>query len=322
MNRNHPDTREQLIAARQEIEQWEQEQRDLSWFDKIGRLPFKLLDRFTPKIIQRKIGQALDELGNYFQTGGKYLISEAAVLNKLTDANRAHAVELSRSPLVQGQLDLGSSAAASVEIKSMADVQALPLVVMDRTADALSGSRANMATWQGATTGIGGWITLSIDIPAVLGLSLKIIQEIAICYGFDPNDKAERVFAVKVLQFTSSDMIGKQAILEQLAGGQSADSERQLASELQGWREVTAAFRDNYGWKKLFQMIPIAGMVFGAFMNRGMMQDVAESARMMYRKRRVMMRLTGGAAEHDNITDNRTEKSARGTSGSIHSPMQ
>ncbi|MWC27916.1 EcsC family protein [Paenibacillus sp. MMS18-CY102] len=289
MNSQHSDQREHLLTALQEIERWEQEQRDLSWFDKIGRLPFKLLDRFTPKIIQRKIGQALDELGNYFQTGGSYLISEAAILRKLTDASKQNET---------GQrVHAEPHDAVPLELKEVADVQSLPLAIMDRTANELSGSRANMATWQGATTGIGGWITLSIDIPAVLGLSLKIIQEIAICYGFDPKDKAERVFAVKVLQFTSSDIIGKQAILEQLAGGQSAESERQLASELQGWREVTAAFRDNYGWKKLFQMIPIAGMVFGAFMNRGMMQDVAEAARMMYRKRRILMKLNGGAAE-------------------------
>jgi hypothetical protein len=52
-------------------------------------------------------------------------------------------------------------------------------------------------------------------------------------------------------------------------------------------REVVNAYRDNFGWKKLFQLVPVAGMVFGALINRGALQDVSEAAKMLYRKRRV-----------------------------------
>ncbi|MOA47608.1 EcsC protein family protein [compost metagenome] len=57
---------------------------------------------------------------------------------------------------------------------------------------------------------------------------------------------------------------------------------------------MVAVYRDNFGWKKLFQMIPIAGMLFGAFINRGMLNDVAEAASMLYRKRRVLIKLAEG----------------------------
>lgn len=39
--------------------------------------------------------------------------------------------------------------------------------------------------------------------------------------------------------------------------------------------------------KKLFQMIPVAGMIFGAFINKSMIEDIAEAGMMLYRKRRV-----------------------------------
>jgi hypothetical protein len=272
------DTKEQLIISLREIEAWEGEQKDLWFWEKLGRLPFMLLDKVTPKFIQEKLGQAVDEIGGYIQNGGKYLVSERSVIERM-----------------QRKSDLNCSNAITFEKdQSIDSVAAMPLSVMNETAAELASSRSTMATLQGATTGIGGIFTLAVDIPAVLGLSLKIIQEIAICYGFDPKLKEERVFAVKVMQFASSDIVGKKAILEELSTYESPNRSKQMMSQLQGWREVVAVYRDNSGWKKLFQLIPVAGMLFGAFINRGMLIDVAEAATMLYRKRRVLLKLAEG----------------------------
>lgn len=270
-----PESRAELEAALQEIRQWEKSQKDIWFWEKLGRLPFMLLDKITPRFIHEKLGTAMDELGGYIQNGGRYLISEKKVMSLLADQARR------------------------AEAESLAEY---PLSVMDGVAGQLSASRANIATIQGASTGIGGMFTLAADIPAVLGLSLKIIQEIAICYGFDPKEKEERVFAVKVLQFASSDIVGKRAIIEDLSAAQSEGTvkrQQAMISQLQGWREVAAAYRDNFGWKKLFQLVPIAGMIFGAFINRGMLQDVAEAAQMLYRKRRILIRLAESGEQHD-----------------------
>ncbi|WP_409348538.1 EcsC family protein [Paenibacillus phyllosphaerae] len=255
-----PESLPELQAALLEIGKWEKEQKDLWFFEKIGRIPFMLLDKLTPKFLQQKIGQALDEVGSFVQNGGRYLISEREVLGKLS----AYRLE---------------------------EVSLLPLAQMNKAAEELTHSRKTLATMQGATTGFGGVFTLAIDVPALLGLSLKIIQEIAICYGYDPRQKEERIFAVKCLQFASSDIVGKRAILEELAMFGRKESHSQMASQLQGWREVMMTYRDNYGWKKLFQMIPVAGMLFGAFINRSTLQDVAEAASMLYRKRRILERI-------------------------------
>jgi hypothetical protein len=248
------------------IEAWENEQKDLWFWEKIGRLPFMLLDKLTPKFIQDKIGLAIDELGNYIQTGGQYLIKEENILKKL-------APESSSDELHIGILDQ------------------VPISKMDEIAEELRNSRSKMATVQGATTGIGGLFTLAIDIPVLLGLSLKVLQEISICYGYDPKDKSERIFIVKCLQFSSSDIVGKKAILEELSPFKQGGQNQQMISQLQGWREVVTTYRDSFGWKKLFQMIPIAGMIFGAFINRSSINDVAEAGKMLFRKRRIMERL-------------------------------
>ncbi|WP_254782391.1 EcsC family protein [Bacillus sp. OK048] len=251
------------------IEAWENEQKDLWFWEKLGRLPFLLLDKITPKFIQEKIGLAIDELGSYIQTGDQYLVNEETILKKF----------------VADDLEW-----TTAEIREALREQ-IPLTKMDEVANDIGKSRTKLATVQGATTGIGGIFTLAVDIPVLLGLSLKVLQEISLCYGYDPKEKSERIFIVKCLQFTSSDIVGKKAISEDLAAYHQGNQNHQIVSQLQGWREVVTTYRDSFGWKKLFQMVPIAGIIFGAVINRSSMSDVADAGKMLYRKRRILERL-------------------------------
>lgn len=263
------ETKEELEKELRTIEKWEKDQKGLWFWERIGRLPFKLLDKLTPDFIQDKLGIMLDEIGSYIQTGGKYLTKETHILAKLQ----------AQSP--------------ETNINGLDDVSSLPLHVMDGVSQDIKNSGSKLATVQGATTGIGGIFTLAIDIPLLLGMSIKILQDIAITYGFNPRDRQERIFIVKCLQFTTSDVVGKKAILEELSKMNLPESEskRKIASELQGWREVVYTYRDQFGWKKLLQIVPIAGMIFGAMTNRSMIADMADTGIMLYRKRRILERI-------------------------------
>lgn len=252
-----------LTNELKKIEIWEEDQKSLWFWERLGRLPFKLIDRITPQFIHRKVGQALDELGNFVQTGGQYLVKQEKIESLFY---KEFGKEMSLSEF--------------------------PLQSMDAICDKLIDSRKKLAMTQGATTGIGGIFTLTIDIPLLLGISLKTLQEIAICYGYNPKEKNERIFVVKCLQFASSDIVGKQAILHELQNFTSrSPSDRQIISEMQGWREVMLTYRDNFGWKKLFQAVPIAGIIFGSYMNRSYVHDIGETGKMMYKKRRIIERL-------------------------------
>jgi EcsC protein family len=265
------ETREALLRELEVVNKWADDQKGLWFWEKLGRIPFMILDRITPQMVHNKIGQALDELGSFIQKGGSYLTSEKEVVKRFTKrtANPHLTVE---------------------------EIAKLPIYDMDEVSEGIVGMRKKVAMTQGATTGIGGFLTLSIDIPFILGISLKTLQEIAISYGYDPNDQQERIFIIKCLQFVSSDIVGKQAILQELSDFNKKDREKreQTLSQLQGWREVMTSFRDNFGWKKLFQMIPIAGILFGSFINKSMISDIGETGRMLYRKRRILEKLEEG----------------------------
>lgn len=263
------ETKEELEKELTIIEKWEKDQKGLWFWERIGRIPFKLLDKLTPDFIQKKLGVMLDEIGSYIQNGGKYLTKEAHILCQLQAKN------------------------PELNITALEDVSSLPLHIMDSVSQDIKTSGSKLATVQGATTGIGGIFTLAIDIPLLLGMSIKTLQDIAITYGFNPRDRQERIFIVKCLQFTTSDVVGKKALLNELSKMNQTDSQskREIASELQGWREVVYTYRDQFGWKKLLQMVPVAGIIFGALTNRSMIADIADTGIMLYKKRRILERI-------------------------------
>jgi hypothetical protein len=262
------ESRDELLKELGIIEKWEKGQNGIWFWEKISRLPFKILDKLTPKFIHEKIGDLLDEIGAYVQSGGKYLTIEKKLF---------HIIEKE----------------ADTPINTVLDIKDLPLELMDKVSKEVTEKRKKFATIQGSTTGIGGLFTLAIDIPALLAVSLKTLQEIAIIHGFDPNEKSERIFIIKVLQFSMADVVGKRAILDELSNYYRKENHEsgEMMSQLQGWREVVYTYRDQFGWKKLFQMVPLAGVIFGAFTNRSMINDLSEAGIMLYRKRKIFERL-------------------------------
>ncbi|WP_409509447.1 EcsC family protein [Bacillus spizizenii] len=247
-----PELKEDLHQQLKEIEKWEKDQQKVWFWEKLSRLPFQLLDKLTPEFIQKKIGKLLDEVGSFVQTGGQYLTSEKQIIKTF-------------------QKKLPEQTFESLE-----DVRKAPLPVMDEIAEGMGKNRINTATVQGATTGVGGVFTLAADIPAVLGLSLKTLQDIAVAY---------------CLQLTSADVVGKKSILQELKDYDQDRTYKNVASQIQGWREVVLGYRDTFGWKKLFQLVPVAGMVFGAAANRSTLNDITETGMMLYKKRRILERL-------------------------------
>ncbi|UOY91898.1 EcsC family protein [Ectobacillus sp. JY-23] len=255
------ETKQQLLEALSEVNKWEMEQEDLWFFEKWGKIPFTVLDKLTPAFVHNKINLVIEELISYIHTGSKYLINTDATIRKFGN------------------------------VMTLVDIQHLPLREMDGIATNIMKNRKNIATAQGATTGLGGIFTLAIDIPALLSMSLNVLQEVAICYGYNPEDEQERLFIVKCLQFASSDIVGKQTILNELQNFASRADTQDSVSQIASWREVITVYRDNYGWKKLFQIVPIAGMLFGAYLNRKTIEDISEAGHMLYKKRRILERL-------------------------------
>lgn len=279
------DSRETLDKELEQILKWEKQQKDLFIWDKIGRLPFAMLDKVMPKALKQKIGDSLNDVGQYVQNGGKFLVQKKKVAKLLQEEAERSGYSMMDTTY---RLEQESEAEGTAKIHS---VENLPLQVLDQVADNITDSRTKFAAAQGAATGFGGIVTIAADIPMVMGLSLKVLQEMALCYGYDPDEPLERIFIVKCLQFSSADIVGKKAIIEELAAYDDPDKPIEVVSQMQGWREVFNSYSESFGWKKLFQLVPIAGMVFGSVSNKNTIRDVAEAGKMLYKKRLILQRL-------------------------------
>ncbi|WP_458125619.1 EcsC family protein [Paenibacillus sp. Z3-2] len=279
------DSRETLDQELEQILKWEKQQKDLFIWDKIGRLPFAMLDKVMPKALKQKIGDSLNDVGQYVQNGGKFLVQKKKVAKLLQEEAEKSGYSMINTT---DRLEQEAEAEGTAKIHS---VENLPLQVLDQVADNITESRTKFAAAQGAATGFGGIVTIAADIPMVMGLSLKVLQEMALCYGYDPDEPLERIFIVKCLQFSSADIVGKKAIIEELAAYDDPDKPIEVVSQMQGWREVFNSYSESFGWKKLFQLIPIAGMVFGSVSNKNTIRDVAEAGKMLYKKRLILQRL-------------------------------
>jgi len=279
------DSRETLDHELEQILKWEKQQKDLFIWDKIGRLPFAMLDKVMPKALKQKIGDSLNDVGQYVQNGGKFLVQKKKVAKLLQEEAEKSGYSMTDTT---DQLEQDAEAEGTAKIHS---VENLPLKVLDQVADNITESRTKFAAAQGAATGFGGIVTIAADIPMVMGLSLKVLQEMALCYGYDPDEPLERIFIVKCLQFSSADIVGKKAIIEELAAYDDPDKPIEVVSQMQGWREVFNSYSESFGWKKLFQLVPIAGMVFGSVSNKNTIRDVAEAGKMLYKKRLILQRL-------------------------------
>ncbi|WP_145146368.1 EcsC family protein [Paenibacillus xylanexedens] len=279
------DSRETLDHELEQILKWEKQQKDLFIWDKIGRLPFAMLDKVMPKALKQKIGDSLNDVGQYVQNGGKFLVQKKKVAKLLQEEAEKSGYSMTDTT---DQLEQDAEAEGTAKIHS---VENLPLQVLDQVADNITESRTKFAAAQGAATGFGGIVTIAADIPMVMGLSLKVLQEMALCYGYDPDEPLERIFIVKCLQFSSADIVGKKAIIEELAAYDDPDKPIEVVSQMQGWREVFNSYSESFGWKKLFQLVPIAGMVFGSVSNKNTIRDVAEAGKMLYKKRLILQRL-------------------------------
>ncbi|APO44286.1 hypothetical protein BS614_09905 [Paenibacillus xylanexedens] len=282
---SHMDSRETLDKELEQILKWEKQQKDLFIWDKIGRLPFAMLDKVMPKALKQKIGDSLNDVGQYVQNGGKFLVQKKKVAKLLQEEAEKSGYSMTDTT---DRLEHDAEAEETAKIHS---VENLPLKVLDQVADNITDSRTKFAAAQGAATGFGGIVTIAADIPMVMGLSLKVLQEMALCYGYDPDEPLERIFIVKCLQFSSADIVGKKAIIEELAAYDDPDKPIEVVSQMQGWREVFNSYSESFGWKKLFQLVPIAGMVFGSVSNKNTIRDVAEAGKMLYKKRLILQRL-------------------------------
>jgi len=158
------------------------------------------------------------------------------------------------------------------------------------------------ASLEGGTLGAGGLTTLVLDIPALFSLSLRLIQEIAVCYGYDIDTEEEKEYIMQILRVGSTcDVKAKMEFIicmkqiEELLikvtwKKMSASLVKQEISKLSllaALRTFAKSLGIQITKRKALQMIPMVGAIVGASFNYAFMNDVGKAAHMSYRRRKI-----------------------------------
>ena len=144
-----------------------------------------------------------------------------------------------------------------------------------------------------AAPGAGTVVTaIAVDAATVIAASARVVAHVGAYYGYNTRLPGEQVFALAIINWSSATTeAGKSAAFAQLSritqqlvrGSTWAQlSEHVLVKVVQQTFE-SLGFRLTK--RKLGQAIPALGVVIGAGLNAGILQEVAESAQMAYRLR-------------------------------------
>ena len=89
------------------------------------------------------------------------------------------------------------------------------LQLCDRLADGIQHWSTGLAAAEGAATGVGGFLTMGMDIPALVTLLLGTIYKMGMCYGYKASREAhKRVFAIILLACLADTNEEKQLLLK------------------------------------------------------------------------------------------------------------
>ncbi|HYE19886.1 MAG TPA: EcsC family protein [Tepidisphaeraceae bacterium] len=258
--------------ARAEVEAWEQGmERGGGIFSKMANAVMgpvgRVVETVVPDRVQEAAGRAV-----------------AGVLGKLNDA---------AGWTVKGESIDKKVAAARAELFD-------ELKAADEVARSCWKRGVALGGAEGAATGAAGLPGLVADIPALLTIALRVVQQVGQCYGYDTTIGAEREYVLHVLRTGSTVdsklkmsflMIMKE--LEQVlikVGWQKAASGvlgKELArlSLTGGVQQMAKALGVQLTQRKALQIVPVVGAVVGGAFNATFLNDVAKAAYMSYRRR-------------------------------------
>ena len=202
-------------------------------------------------------------------------------------------------------------------IHAPADIEGLSLAMIERIVNGLAAKYRVAGVGEGAVAGSAGAGGLAADIPVLTTLALRAIGEYATYYGFDLEEKDERLYMLYVLSLACSlDSSAKYKVLAEMntvAVRIAQNTEWEAANKtvlLQSIKKIAEKFGDKLTKKKLMQIVPGIGAVIGAWSSSSLLADICEASYYVYRKR-FLMRKYGEAVFMDGVSVVQAEKEVR-----------
>ncbi|PEJ57883.1 hypothetical protein CN692_11220 [Bacillus sp. AFS002410] len=188
------------------------------------------------------------------------------------------------------------------DIKIISDLRKLPLRQLNFLAEQEISKALIISCVQGGISGTSSKLALFGDLPAILLINLKSVQEIALCYGYDVSIPKEMECSLKVLQGAILPLPEKYVIWNHLMTDiQKHEDDDVFATwenEFKGegfyytlLLQMSKLFVIHSLRKKLFGGIPLLGVTVGSKWNESFTKNVLEYTKQFYQYRILSKRI-------------------------------
>jgi len=184
--------------------------------------------------------------------------------------------------------------AHGMKIKKLSELKTCDMELLDECNREHINFHERASAIQGAAAGLGGVLTATMDLTALLVQDFHMIQEIALCYNYDPDGIIEKEIILRIIEIGvgGSDIKFKAlAEIESLKKIKSKSSKKTTAKKgtavlgskaLEEYIEhLTAALIVRL----VPRALPVVSMVVSAHSNHEIIEHSGQAAFMVYRKR-------------------------------------
>lgn len=257
-----------------EIAEWEKAQPGMITMaiDAVGR-PINLMIEKTPESVKNLTGKAVLGFMEMLKDVSYWTYSEKNLIKKARKAG--------------------------IHVNSIQELACQDLMLLDGIARSYSISNKMIAALEGAGCGLGGLALIAADVPALFAIGFRSIQQIGAAYGFDMRNPD--MLPVIMSAFHAGSGIPpavKSSILADMSMAAAALAGKTVYGKIAGQTKtvllvdmfkkylnsIPSRLAENISKRKLGQAIPVIGAALGAGFNYWFMNNVATSARMIFRK--------------------------------------
>jgi hypothetical protein len=184
--------------------------------------------------------------------------------------------------------------AHGVMIKDLSELKTCNLELLDDCNRKHINFHERASAIQGAVGGLGGIVLATVDLTTLLVQDFHMIQEIAFCYGYDPNDIIEKEIMLRIIEIGVGGSDVKFKALKEVASlkkiksksGKQTTAKKGVSimgsKALEEYIEhLTAALIVRL----VPRALPIVSMVVSAHSNHEIIEHSGQAAFMVYRKR-------------------------------------
>lgn len=169
------------------------------------------------------------------------------------------------------------------------------IVAARKAAKRVARTASGISAASGAAAGFGGMVTAGIDIPATIGIALRVIRDTGRAYGYSGEGPREKLFRLQILELSALDEPAERhkriAALEAAIGpdGELVDAEHEEITPVvdQIVERVSRAVALASFRKRMGMLVPVAGSAIGGIVNSSFQNDVGKAARFAFQERRL-----------------------------------